>query len=61
MKGNVDDMKFLALYIKDGEVIAAASLNFDPATAAVAERFSAGKTITKKEAESDDLSWLKMS
>uniref|UniRef100_A0A8D0CQY7 Apoptosis inducing factor mitochondria associated 5 n=1 Tax=Sander lucioperca TaxID=283035 RepID=A0A8D0CQY7_SANLU len=33
------------------EVIAAASLNYDPAVSAVAERFAAGKIITKKEAE----------
>jgi hypothetical protein len=36
---------------RDDEVIAAASLNYDPAVSAVAERFAAGNTITKKEAE----------
>ncbi|KAM3869167.1 apoptosis-inducing factor 3-like [Diretmus argenteus] len=61
MKGKLEDLKFLALYIKDDEVTAAASLNFDPAVSAVAERFAAGKIITKKEAQSDDLSWLKIS
>ncbi|XP_071362034.1 apoptosis-inducing factor 3-like [Trachinotus anak] len=61
MKGNFEDSKFLALYIKNDEVIAAASLNFDPATSAVAERFAAGKVITKNEAQSDDLSWLQLS
>ncbi|XP_034406905.1 apoptosis-inducing factor 3 [Cyclopterus lumpus] len=61
MKGAFEDRKFLALYIKNDEVIAAASLNYDPAVSAVAERFVAGKVITKKEAESDDLSWLQLS
>ncbi|XP_068572206.1 apoptosis-inducing factor 3-like [Cebidichthys violaceus] len=61
MKGVLEDRKFLALYIKNDEVIAAASLNYDPAVSAVAERFVAGKVITKKEAESDDLSWLQLS
>ncbi|XP_073336011.1 apoptosis-inducing factor 3 [Pagrus major] len=61
MKGNFEDKKFLALYIKDDSVIAAASLNFDPAVSAVAERLVSGKVITKKEAESDDLSWLQLS
>ncbi|XP_054482363.1 apoptosis-inducing factor 3 [Anoplopoma fimbria] len=61
LKGAFEDRKFLALYIKNDEVIAAASLNFDPAVSAVAERFVAGKVITKKEAESDDLSWLQLS
>ncbi|XP_044079085.1 apoptosis-inducing factor 3 [Siniperca chuatsi] len=61
IKGKFEDRKFLALYIKNDEVIAAASLNYDPAVSAVAERFAAGKVITKKEAESDDLSWLQLS
>ncbi|KAM6911562.1 apoptosis-inducing factor 3-like [Lycodopsis pacificus] len=61
LKGAFEDRKFLALYIKNDEVIAAASLNYDPAASAVAERFVAGKVITKKEAESDDLSWLQLS
>ncbi|CAJ1063748.1 apoptosis-inducing factor 3 [Xyrichtys novacula] len=61
MKGKFEDRKFLALYIKDDEVVAAASLNYDPAVSAVAERLVAGKIITKKEAESDDLSWLQLS
>ncbi|XP_029923933.1 apoptosis-inducing factor 3 [Myripristis murdjan] len=61
LKGKLEDLKFLALYIKDDEVIAAASLDYDPAVSAVAERFAAGKVITKKEAQSDDLSWLKLS
>ncbi|TKS82803.1 Apoptosis-inducing factor 3 [Collichthys lucidus] len=51
IKGKFEDMKFLALYIKDDEVVAAASLNFDPAVSAVAERLVAGKAITKKEAD----------
>ncbi|TNN66425.1 Apoptosis-inducing factor 3 [Liparis tanakae] len=51
MKGAFEDRKFLVLYIKNDEVIAAASLNYDPAVSAVAERFGEGKVITKKEAE----------
>ncbi|XP_067464452.1 apoptosis-inducing factor 3 [Thunnus thynnus] len=61
MKGNFEDRRFLALYIKNDEVIAAASLNYDPAVSAVAERFAAGKVITKREAQSDTLSWLQLS
>uniref|UniRef100_A0A8C7XCI9 Apoptosis inducing factor mitochondria associated 5 n=1 Tax=Oryzias sinensis TaxID=183150 RepID=A0A8C7XCI9_9TELE len=51
MKGNIQAHKFLALYLKNDEVIAAAGLNFDPAVSAVAERLSSGKVITKKEAQ----------
>ncbi|KAM7374515.1 hypothetical protein PAMP_007168 [Pampus punctatissimus] len=61
MKGKFEDRKFLALYIKNDEVIAAVSLNYDPAVSAVAERFAAGKIITKEEAQSDDVSWLQLS
>ncbi|XP_034744994.1 apoptosis-inducing factor 3 [Etheostoma cragini] len=61
IKGRFEDRKFLVFYIKNDEVIAAASLNYDPAVSAVAERFATGKIITKKEAESDALSWLQLS
>lgn len=39
---------------RDDEVIAAASLNYDPAVSVVAQRLVAGKVITRKEAE-----WVK--
>ncbi|KAJ8367898.1 hypothetical protein SKAU_G00079260 [Synaphobranchus kaupii] len=58
LKGKVEEKKFLAFYIKDEEVVAAASLNHDPAVSQVAERMAAGKVITKAQAESDDLTWL---
>ncbi|KAK5887691.1 hypothetical protein CesoFtcFv8_016274 [Champsocephalus esox] len=60
IKGKFEDKKFLGLYMKNDEVIAAVSLNYDPALSAVAERFAAGKVITREEAESDDLSWLQV-
>ncbi|KAM6946447.1 apoptosis inducing factor mitochondria associated 4 [Aplochiton taeniatus] len=59
-KGKVEERKFLAFYIKDGVVVAAASLMFDPAAARVAELMSTGQIITKAQAQSDDLSWLGM-
>ncbi|XP_028976410.2 apoptosis inducing factor mitochondria associated 4 [Esox lucius] len=59
-KGKVEERKFLAFYIKDDQVVAAASLMFDPAVARVAEIMSNGQVITKAQAQSDDLSWLQM-
>ncbi|XP_037533407.1 apoptosis inducing factor mitochondria associated 4 [Nematolebias whitei] len=59
-KGKVEERTFLAFYIKDGEVVAAASLAFDPAVAQIAELMAQGQTITKEQALSDDLSWLQM-
>uniref|UniRef100_A0AAR2J688 Rieske domain-containing protein n=1 Tax=Pygocentrus nattereri TaxID=42514 RepID=A0AAR2J688_PYGNA len=48
-KGNVDERKFLAFYMKGDDVVAAASLNFDPAVAKVAEIMATGKKITKSQ------------
>ncbi|KAF4098285.1 hypothetical protein G5714_020315 [Onychostoma macrolepis] len=60
LKGRFENMKFLAFYLKDDEVVAAAGLNVEPAVSVVAERLAEGRVITKAEAESDDLSWLKL-
>ncbi|TMS07628.1 Apoptosis-inducing factor 3 [Larimichthys crocea] len=59
-KGKVEERKFLAFYIKDDKVVAAASLMFDPAVAHVAELMTAGQILTKAQAQADDLSWLQM-
>ncbi|KAM3615836.1 uncharacterized protein V6R79_008530 [Siganus canaliculatus] len=59
-KGKVEERKFLAFYIKDEVVVAAASLMFDPAVARLAELMATGQVITKAQAQADDLSWLQM-
>uniref|UniRef100_A0A8C9YVB9 Apoptosis inducing factor mitochondria associated 4 n=2 Tax=Sander lucioperca TaxID=283035 RepID=A0A8C9YVB9_SANLU len=59
-KGNVEERKFLAFYIKDEVVVAAASLMFDPAVARLAELMATGQILTKAQAQADDLSWLQM-
>ncbi|XP_068440484.1 apoptosis inducing factor mitochondria associated 4 [Clinocottus analis] len=59
-KGKVEERKFLAFYIKDEVVVAAASLMFDPAVARLAELMATGQMITKAQAQADDLSWLQM-
>ncbi|XP_033954017.1 apoptosis inducing factor mitochondria associated 4 isoform X1 [Pseudochaenichthys georgianus] len=59
-KGKVEERKFLAFYIKDDEVVAAASLMFDPAVARLAELMAMGHVFTKAQAQADDLSWLQM-
>ncbi|XP_026197038.1 apoptosis inducing factor mitochondria associated 4 [Anabas testudineus] len=59
-KGKVDERKFLAFYIKDDKVLAAASLMFDPAVARLAELMATGQVLTKAQAQADDLSWLQM-
>ncbi|XP_075956219.1 apoptosis inducing factor mitochondria associated 4 isoform X3 [Anarhichas minor] len=59
-KGKVEERKFLAFYIKDKVVVAAASLMFDPAVARLAELMATGQIITKAQAQAEDLSWLQM-
>ncbi|XP_012680667.2 apoptosis inducing factor mitochondria associated 4 [Clupea harengus] len=59
-KGKVEERKFLAFYLKDDVVVAAASLNFDPAVACLAEMIANGKVITRVQIESDDLGWLQL-
>ncbi|KAM9788521.1 apoptosis-inducing factor 3-like [Neosynchiropus ocellatus] len=61
IKGSFENKRFLALYIKDDQVVAAASLDYDPAVSAIAERLVAGKVIAQAEARSEDLSWLHVS
>ncbi|XP_036979135.1 apoptosis inducing factor mitochondria associated 4 isoform X1 [Acanthopagrus latus] len=59
-KGKVEERKFLAFYIKDEEVVAVASLMFDPVVSRVAELMATGQIITKAQAQADDLSWLQI-
>ncbi|XP_044210846.1 apoptosis inducing factor mitochondria associated 4 [Thunnus albacares] len=59
-KGKVEERKFLAFYIKDEMVVAAASLMFDPAVTHLAELMATGQRITKAQAQADDLSWLQV-
>ncbi|XP_067422091.1 apoptosis-inducing factor 3-like isoform X2 [Emydura macquarii macquarii] len=59
VKGNLEQLKFLVFYIKDDYVIAAASLNFDPMVSWVAEAMYSGRQISKAEAQSSDITWMK--
>uniref|UniRef100_A0A3Q0SPM8 Apoptosis inducing factor mitochondria associated 4 n=1 Tax=Amphilophus citrinellus TaxID=61819 RepID=A0A3Q0SPM8_AMPCI len=50
-KGKVEERKFLAFYIKDDVVVAAASLMFDPAVSHIAELMANGQILTKAQAQ----------
>ncbi|KAM4699305.1 apoptosis-inducing factor 3-like isoform 1-T2 [Discoglossus pictus] len=54
LKGNLEEFKFLAFYIKDDYVAAVSSMNSDPLVSEVAEVLLSGRKITKKEVQSDD-------
>nr|XP_060613706.1 apoptosis-inducing factor 3-like [Anolis sagrei ordinatus] len=52
LKGSLEQERFLLFYLREGFVMAAASLNFDPAVASLAEVLLSGRRISKQEAES---------
>ncbi|XP_073421770.1 apoptosis-inducing factor 3-like isoform X3 [Dendrobates tinctorius] len=54
MKGTLDELKFLAFYLKDDIVVAVSSMNYDPIVSQVAEVIFSGKQITKKEVLAED-------
>ncbi|XP_028851725.1 apoptosis-inducing factor 3 isoform X2 [Denticeps clupeoides] len=58
IQGDLDDLKFVAFYTKSEEVVAVASMNYDPIVSRVAEVFGSGKTIKKRDVETGDMSWL---
>ncbi|XP_073523796.1 apoptosis-inducing factor 3-like isoform X1 [Phyllobates terribilis] len=49
MKGTLEELKFLAFYVKDDIVVAVSSMNYDPIVSQVAEVLFSGKRIPKKE------------
>ncbi|KAK1792001.1 hypothetical protein P4O66_001785 [Electrophorus voltai] len=51
IQGDLDELKFVAFYTKSEEVIAVASMNYDPIVSRVAEVFGSGKTIKKRDVE----------
>ncbi|XP_066455778.1 apoptosis-inducing factor 3-like isoform X2 [Eleutherodactylus coqui] len=54
MKGTLEELKFLAFYLKDDVVVAVSSMNFDPVVSQVAEVIFSGKRITKKDVLAED-------
>uniref|UniRef100_A0A8C7LB51 AIF family member 3 n=1 Tax=Oncorhynchus kisutch TaxID=8019 RepID=A0A8C7LB51_ONCKI len=57
IQGDVDELKFVAFYTRY-EVVAVASMNYDPIVSRVAEVLGSGKTIRKRDVETGDMSWL---
>ncbi|PWA20536.1 hypothetical protein CCH79_00003784 [Gambusia affinis] len=51
IKGKLEERKFVALYIKDGVVVAAASMGMEPAVSRVADLLDQGRAITKTQAQ----------
>ncbi|KAI6076121.1 Apoptosis-inducing factor 3 isoform X2 [Aix galericulata] len=51
IQGDLDELKFVAFYTKSDEVVAVASMNYDPIVSKVAEVLAAGRTIRKRDVE----------
>ncbi|XP_053329599.1 apoptosis-inducing factor 3 isoform X2 [Spea bombifrons] len=58
IQGDIEELKFVAFYTRNEEVIAVASINYDPIVSKVAEVMASGKTIRKRDVETGDISWL---
>ncbi|XP_074247345.1 apoptosis-inducing factor 3 isoform X3 [Saimiri boliviensis] len=65
IQGDLEELKFVAFYTKSDEVIAVASMNYDPIVSKVAEVLASGRAIRKREVElfvlhskTGDMSWL---
>lgn len=56
--GDLEAPKFIAYYTKGDEVIAAASLNFDPYVARLADLMLAGEKVLKSEVQSSADGWM---
>ncbi|CAG08543.1 unnamed protein product, partial [Tetraodon nigroviridis] len=51
IQGDLDELKFVAFYTRSEEVVAVASMNYDPIVSRVAEVLGSGKTIKKRDVE----------
>ncbi|XP_077894945.1 apoptosis-inducing factor 3 isoform X6 [Ictidomys tridecemlineatus] len=51
IQGDLEELKFVAFYTKGDEVIAVASMNYDPIVSKVAEVLGSGRAIRKREVE----------
>ncbi|KAM4050852.1 apoptosis-inducing factor 3 isoform 3-T4 [Anomaloglossus baeobatrachus] len=58
IQGDIEELKFVAFYTRNDEVIAVASMNYDPIVSKVAEVMASGKSIRKRDVETGDISWL---
>ncbi|XP_016898151.1 apoptosis-inducing factor 3-like [Cynoglossus semilaevis] len=51
IQGDLDELRFVAFYTRSEEVVAVASMSYDPIVSLVAEVLGFGKTIKKRDVE----------
>nr|CAI5832079.1 unnamed protein product [Callosobruchus analis] len=55
--GNVEELKFVAYYLKGDEVVAVSSCQMDPIVSEYAERLAQGKQLYRDDIKSDMMGW----
>ncbi|KAJ3603688.1 hypothetical protein NHX12_028432 [Muraenolepis orangiensis] len=58
IQGDLEELRFVAFYTRGEEVVAVASMNYDPIVSRVAEVLGSGRTIRKRDVETGDIAWL---
>lgn len=57
--GDVENLKFVAFYLKEDEVVATTACGMDPLVSIYAERLAQGKKLYRKDLQDDPLAWSK--
>lgn len=57
--GDVDNLKFMAYFIKEDEVVAVTSCGMDPLVSQFAERLAQGQKLYRNDLRDDPLAWAK--
>jgi len=58
--GNLEKLEFVAYYIREGKVVAAASISRDPVVSAIAELLACGKMPSATELKNNKLDMVKL-
>lgn len=58
--GDVENLKFIAFFLKDDEVVSATSCGMDPYVSVFAERLAQGKKLYRVDLKDDAMAWTKM-
>lgn len=57
--GDVDNLKFMAYFLKGDEVVSTTSCGMDPLVSKFAERLAQGRKLYRKDIQEDPLAWTK--
>ncbi|XP_066144859.1 apoptosis-inducing factor 3 [Euwallacea fornicatus] len=58
--GDVENLKFMAFFLKDDEVVSTTSCGMDPYVSLFAEKLAQGKKLYRNDLKDDPMAWTKM-